>query len=122
MSSKHPGTACEYAFVAAARCEAQFKHVSRPHLAYGVSVKIGYVAVDGTRALVGFTGKICSPGSSPECVANTDPAAIFSSGGTFGSLWAQTVNWTSSSAYALLPCVEVGGKWYFGQGATGSDS
>jgi hypothetical protein len=44
------------------------------------------VAIDGARALVGVTGKICKPGNKPECVTNADPAAIFSMGSTFMAL------------------------------------
>ena len=87
-----------------------------------MSVKIGYVAIDGTRALAGTTGKICRPGNRPECVTNVDPSAVFSTGNTFMTLWAQAVNPGSSNAYTLLPCVEVDGKWYFGQEPTESDS
>jgi hypothetical protein len=76
-----------------------------------VSFKIGYVAISGTRALVGFTGKICSPGATPECTVNTNPAAIFSAGNTFAALWEQTVHPNSDiSSYSLLPCSEAGGK------------
>ena len=56
------------------------------------------------------------------CLTNVDPSAIFSAGNTFTTLWAQTVNPASSHAYTLLPCVEVGGKWYFGPEPTENDS
>jgi hypothetical protein len=122
LASKNPGAACEYAIVPDARCEAAFNHVPRDQLPYGRSVKIGYVAIDGTRALLGFTGQICSPADTPECRMNTDPAAIFSTASTFPALWAQTVNSDSTGGYALLPCVEVGGKWYFGDADATSTS
>jgi hypothetical protein len=122
LSSKDLTATCEYAYAyanAVAQCETQLSRVPPDQVPYSVSVKISYVAIDGTRALVGITGKICSPGNRPECVTNADPAAIFSTGNTFTALWAQTAN-TSGNIYALLPCVEVGGKWYAGPEPTGS--
>jgi hypothetical protein len=118
LSAKDPATACGYISVESARCEAQAGQALRDQLPYGVSFKIGYVAVSGTRALAGFTGKICSPGATPECMTNTNPAAVFSAGDTFAALWTQTVgpNSSATSSYTLEPCVEVGGKWYVGSG------
>jgi hypothetical protein len=117
LSSKDPATFCDYIFVGpAGRCEVQSGLGSRSQLPYGVSFKIGYVAISGTRALVGFTGEICSPRTTPKCLANTNPAAIFSTGNTFAALWTLTVspNFNDTSPYTLLPCVKVGGKWYVG--------
>jgi hypothetical protein len=115
LSSKDPAMFCDYVFLGSdTRCRAQTGQVPRNQFPYGVSFKIGYVAISGTRALAGFTGKKCSPGAAPECVANTNPAAIFSAGNTFAALWTQTVApvFNSPSSYTLVPCVEVGGKWY----------
>jgi hypothetical protein len=114
LSSKNPATSCGYIFLGSARCRVQTGQGSRDQLPYGVSVKIGYVAVGGTRALIGFTGKICWTGATPEYMANTNPASLFSAGNTFAALWTQTVNPNSSDtfSYRLLPCVEVGGQWY----------
>jgi hypothetical protein len=119
LSSKDPAASCGYTFVRpAARCEVLIGQLPRNQLPYGVSFKIGYVAVSGTRALVGFTGERCSPGATPECMTNTNPAAIFSAGDTFAALWTQTVApvFNSPSSYRLQPCVEAGGKWYVGSG------
>jgi hypothetical protein len=121
LSSKDPATYCDYISVGpAARCKAQFSQVPRNQLPYGVSFKIGYVAISGTRALVGFTGKICYPGAMGGCITNTGPAAIFAAGNTFAALWTQTVHPNSSDtfSYRLLPCAEEGGKWYIGPGPT----
>ena len=76
--------------------------------------KMGYVAIDGAKALVGATGTFCVPNANPECYTNNDPAAIFSTQKSFGTLWTQTNSSSSSSsnAYALVPCVEVSGHWY----------
>jgi hypothetical protein len=123
LSSKDPGAACDYALVGpVGQCRAQFNKLPRDQLPYLESVKIGYVAIDGTRALVGYTGAICTPGDTPACTTNTDPAAVFDAGYTFSWLWEQTPGPDFSHTYALLPCVEVGGKWYFGTAASASDS
>jgi hypothetical protein len=118
LSAKDSATACGYTFVdPAAQCEPPSGQGSRNQVPYGVSFKIGYVAVSGTRALVGFTGEICSPGAVPECMTNTNPAAVFSAGDTFAALWTQAVSPNSdTSSYTLMPCVEVGGEWYVGPG------
>ena len=78
------------------------------------NVKIGYVATDGAKALVGATGTFCVPNANPECYTNSDPAAIFSTQKSFSSLWTATNSSSSSSqnAYSLVPCVEVSGHWY----------
>jgi hypothetical protein len=104
LSSKDRTTFCDYMFVvSAARCTGPSGQGSRDRLPYGVSVKIGYAAVSGTRALVGFTGKICWPGATRECTANTNPAAVFSAGNTFAALWEQTLHLNSNiSSYRLL--------------------
>jgi hypothetical protein len=125
LSANDPATACGYVAAGpAARCTAPSGQSARNRLPYGVSVKTGYVAVDGTRALVGFTGKICSPGATPlhratpACMANANPAAVFSAGNTFAVLWTRATSPVSGDAatYVLLPCVEEGGKWYVGSG------
>ena len=126
LSSKDAAASCEYAYAYASsvtRCKAQVSRTPRNQVPYVVSVKIGYVAIDGTHALAGITGKICRPGNTPECVTNVDPSAIFSTGNTFTTLWAQAIDPTSpNNAYSLLPCVEVDGKWYFGAAPTESPS
>ena len=76
---------------------------------------IGYVAIHGTKALVGETGKVCDP-VAHGCYSNSDPAAIFSGGKPFSSLWSTAVAEINSSSdsnkYSLSPCIEIGGKWY----------
>jgi hypothetical protein len=82
---------------------------------YDKNPGLGYVAIDGTQALVGTTGEYCSPGSSPECFTNNDPSALFDSGKSFSALWTTAVaaaNSSSGNAYQLDPCLEIGGKWY----------
>jgi len=75
--------------------------------------EIGYTVVNGTYALVGTTGTFCNSSQTPPCYTNGDPAAILNGGQTYGNIWDDTINSTSSSnAYALFPCLEYDGKWY----------
>lgn len=50
--------------------------------------------------------------------ANTDPAAVFSTGETFAALWAATISPIYGGAFSCtpLPRVQIGGKWYYGAG------
>ena len=75
---------------------------------------LGYIAIDGDEALVGTVGTNCTPTNSPPCHTNSDPAAIFSGGQTFATLYnaALTAENGTSSNYSLVPCVEIGGAWY----------
>jgi hypothetical protein len=96
-----------------AKCDSQASHADslKGQLPYTVSPGLGYVVSDGTKALVGTTGKFCLPGQSPECVTNTDPAAVLSSGKSFAKLWAGAVA-AGSATYSPTPVVEIAGKWY----------
>ena len=96
-----------------AKCDSQASQAAslKDQLPYIVNPGLGYVVTDGTKALVGTTGKFCVPGQSPECVTNTDPAAVLSSGKSFASLWAAAVA-AGSATYSPTPVVEIGGKWY----------
>jgi hypothetical protein len=75
---------------------------------------LGYVAIDGNRALVGSTGTDCLATGKPKCSSNHNPAAIFATGLTFKALWAKTVTAYSSTAnvYSLDLSVKIGGSWY----------
>jgi hypothetical protein len=79
------------------------------------NLAIGYVAINGNQALVGYTGMFCISDERPRCMTNTNPAAILSSGKSFKALWAESVADESINAnfYSLGPCVEAAGKWYF---------
>jgi hypothetical protein len=101
------------------KCRTELGAVSPSMLAsqmpFAKNAGLGYVAIDGTEALIGTTGEYCAPGQSPECYTNSNPAAIFNSGKSFSALWKTAVaqaSSTSSNTYTLSPCVEVGGKWY----------
>ncbi len=89
----------------------------KAQLPYTVNPGLGYTVINGTKALVGTTGKFCQPGHSPECFTNTDPAAVFSTGKDFWSLWTAAVA-AGSSTYLPTPCVEIGGKWYIYSSST----
>jgi hypothetical protein len=73
---------------------------------------LGYLAVDGNKALAGTTGTWCPPDAS--CWSNDDPAAIFSQAKPFPVLWAESVaaKMSASTSYSLTPLVKVGGNWY----------
>jgi hypothetical protein len=116
LSAKDPTLICDYEYGSIPDCKEESSKVPGRQLPYKVSAKISYVAIDGTRALVGFTGKVCSEGGASQCIMNFDPAAIFSAGKTFEALWTQALNPASNGEYSLLPCVDVGGKWYVGSG------
>ena len=73
---------------------------------------IGYVAIDGTKALVGTTGTFCVPNQTPKCYTNSDPAAIFSTKKSFSTLWTQTNKASTANTYSLAPTIEISGHWY----------
>ena len=75
---------------------------------------LGYVAIDGNKALVGSTGTDCIANGKPKCSTNANPAAVFSSGRTFKALWAETVAAYNNTAnvYSLALCAKIGGNWY----------
>jgi hypothetical protein len=122
INTKKYTDACSYLPPSAqSQCRAELGSVSSSLLAsnmpFAKNAGLGYVAIDGTQALVGTTGEYCSPGQSPECFTNNSPAAILDSGKSFSALWKTAVAETSSNStgpnvYTLFPCEEVGGKWY----------
>jgi hypothetical protein len=99
---------------AQAECRAIIARVPRADLGTSTGFRLGYVAVDGDRALVGFTGTVCQPGQHPECVTNRDPAAIFSTAKPFATLWTESIASANSPilSYALTPCMRISGRWY----------
>ena len=48
--------------------------------------KSGYTAIDGDKALIGYTGTVCVLKMLPSCFTNKDPAAILDSGKSFSAL------------------------------------
>jgi hypothetical protein len=106
---------CRYVDPSAqAECRKIIAEVPSADLGTTTGFRLGYVAVDGDRALVGFTGTQCQPGQHPECVTNLDPAAIFSTARSFATLWTESIASANSPvlSYALTPCLRIGGRWY----------
>jgi hypothetical protein len=113
LNSKKFADLCSYQLPdVQGKCKAAAGSVPTGQLPYATNPQLGYVAVSGTKALVGMTGKFCSPGQSPECYSNSDPAAILSSGKSFDDLWTQTVKNSTSTSYSLVPVERIGGHWY----------
>jgi hypothetical protein len=121
LNAKKYTTVCSYLLPKSqSECRTLFGSVSPSELAakmpFAKNAGLGYVAIDGTEALIGTTGEYCAPGQSPECYTNSDPTAILNSGKPFSALWktavAETNNSNSSNVYTLSPCLEIGGKWY----------
>jgi hypothetical protein len=75
---------------------------------------LGWVAVDGSRALVGTTGTFCLPDESPACFTNHRRDAVFRSGRRFAVLYRRAVaaEYSSANVYSLIPCERVAGRWY----------
>jgi hypothetical protein len=72
--------------------------------------KLGYMAIKGDQALVGVTGTNCNPTQKPTCTTNSDPAALFSSGASFATLFRQGLASQNPSdttnSYSLAPCLK----------------
>jgi hypothetical protein len=75
---------------------------------------LGYIAIDGTKALVGSTGTFCTVAQTPQCTSNDNAAAIFDTAKPFATMWAQALAAESSvqNSYSLAPCIRIGSKWY----------
>lgn len=77
---------------------------------------LGFTAIDGNKALIGFTGTTCIPNRSvpnrrPKCITNKDPAAILSNGRPFSTLWAEVLS-APANVYSPTAVVKINGKWY----------
>jgi hypothetical protein len=97
------------------QCKSEFSSAQASAIATAMptfkNLTVSYTATNGTKALVGLTGTICSPEQKPSCVTNNDAAAIFDSGKTFAELWMESVT-STSNAYSLTPMIKINGKWY----------
>jgi hypothetical protein len=107
---------------AQAACRSGAAAMPQKDAPYFKNAAIGYVAIDGDKALVGTTGTFCLPTEKPACLTNNDPAAIFSANKRpFGALWTQqntaSNDVTSANIYTLAPCVKIGGNWYLSESA-----
>jgi hypothetical protein len=108
---------CKYAQPSQqASCKSQLAQVPKAEVAKALptfkNFALGYTAIDGTEALVGTTGTVCTPNQSPGCYTNTNPAAILDSGKSFATLWKQALAAADSNVYSLSPCIEIDGNWY----------
>jgi hypothetical protein len=116
LNAGKPAQACGYFLPSAqAQCSQALSAVPAGSTPTVKGLALGYVAIDGTRALVGTAGTYCTTegGQKPGCFANHDPAAIFSTARPFATLWSQTIAAENfRPAYSLTPCVEIGGRWY----------
>lgn len=96
-------------------CRSTFGQVTKSEVASQLptfkNFALGYLAIDGTKALIGVTGTICVPNQKPSCYANKNPAAILDSGKPFATLWRQAVA-APANVYSLSPAIEVDGSWY----------
>ena len=94
------------------QCEAEFDSPSPPTIG-GVqkNFRLGYVVIDGDKALVATSETVCAVGQTPEC---SSEAALFPRGKTFAALWNETISELSGPKKddGLYPCVLVGGRWY----------
>jgi hypothetical protein len=86
--------------------------VDLSELPFGRDIKPGYTAIDGDKALIGYTGSVCELKRLPSCVTNNDPAAILDSGKSFGALWSQSLTSYSEGGYSLSMAVKINGQWY----------
>jgi hypothetical protein len=114
ITGKHYSAECTYIEPSVqADCKSGIASVTSSTSPSLQNAAIGYVVIDGDRALVGTTGKFCVPGQKPACYTNTNPAAIFSGNRkSFSALWTAENSISSDNVYSLAPCVKVNGKWY----------
>jgi hypothetical protein len=111
FEAKNYAKSCSYAEPSVqTRCESLARQVPVSQIPTFKNAMLGYVVIDGDRAAVGMTGTACTPGNSPECATNTDPAAVFSTAKSFSAIWSNAIKQTSG--YSRAPCIKVGGKWY----------
>ena len=86
--------------------------------------------VDGSQAIVVFTGKICisAPGFN-QCFSNSNPKkGLPSNNSGFQSAWKSLNSSSTNAQFFEVPCVLISGKWYVnltpnsGSGNSGSNS
>lgn len=112
LSAKQVAAFCGYALPSAqAQCKSGMSQMPTSQFPYAKNAAIGYAVIDGNKAAVGMTGTFCTPGESPECFTNSDPAAVFSTAHSFSGLWKNAIS-HSSTSYSLTPCEKIGWKWY----------
>lgn len=115
ITSGHLTDFCKYEQPALqSDCNAGMSQVTpakvRDQLPTFTNVQLAYTAIDGDKALIGLTGRICAKGKT-QCFSNHDPAAKFKSGKPFSELWTEAVK-APASVYSLSPAIKIDGKWY----------
>jgi hypothetical protein len=111
LTDKSTAEYCGYAEPSTqAQCNSELSQLSASEFPSAKSAAVGYIAVEGDKAVAGLTGTLCLSGQT-ECTTNTDPAEIFTTLHTFSALW-QNAATASGSKYSLTPLVKVNGNWY----------
>lgn len=111
FNGKDFAKSCSYTEPATqAGCKSEASQIPASKTPTAKNFAIGYVVIDGDKAVVGTTGTVCTPGNSPECFTNNDPSAVFSTLSSFSELWSNAIK--NSSGYSLAPCVKINGDWY----------
>jgi hypothetical protein len=112
LSTKKAMSFCKYGLpTQVAECVSGLSQMPASQFPFSRNAAIGYVAIQGEKAVVGMTGTFCTPGQKPGCFTNTDPAAVFSTVHSFSGLWKNAMS-SNPTSYSLTPCEKVGGKWY----------
>jgi hypothetical protein len=112
IDAKHYAESCDYAEPdLQAHCRTGEDQTPASDQESQTGFALGYVAIDGNRAVAGMTGRFCT---GTKCFTNNDPAAVFSTAKSFSALWDNAASQTTG--YSLTPLTETGGKWYVGVG------
>ena len=117
LVDNHPSSACPFVLpTQQQRCEATTPTTTGTATVTG-RVDITGQAVEGTRAVVSGTGRLCTASStgSPVCVSNSNPSfGLPGQGVSFSTAYANAVaaGHSSSPKWSGFPCEEVHGKWY----------
>lgn len=93
-----------------AQCKSGLGQMSASQFPTAKNPALGYIAIDGDKAVAGVTGTLCQIGQT-ECDTNGDPAAVFSTLHTFSALWKNAIT-SSGPKYSLTPLAKVNGNWY----------
>lgn len=93
-----------------AQCKSALSQVSASQFPTVKNWKLGYIVIEGTRAVAGITGTLCATGQTG-CTTNTDPAALFTTLHTFNALWKNAIKNTATQ-YSLTPLIQLNGQWY----------
>lgn len=109
----HLAQACAY-FQPAVQKKCSTVSANLPPSSIQDTLSLGYIAVEGSHALVATVGTDCQSEARPKCITNRNPATFFSSGRTFNALYTSAVASEASPLhkYSLIPCVKVGSQWY----------